>query len=391
MKGFMRVIFLVLDACGVGELPDAKDYGDQGSSTLPHVAERVGGLNLPYLERLGMGKITEIKGVRSNLSAQAAYGKMSELSAGKDSTTGHWEHFGVVLDKPFPVYPNGFPEELIKEFVRKTGCEIIGNKAASGTEIIALLGEEHIQTGKLIVYTSADSVFQIAAHESVVPTDELYRICHIARGILTGKHSVGRVIARPFIGKAGSFIRTKGRRDFSLVPPKPLINEKLVEAGVDVLAIGKISDLMAGRGITQAIPASGNLECMNKTIASLNGFASGLIMTNLVDFDMLWGHRNDAVSFARGLEEFDIRLGEMLGLLKKNDLLIITADHGCDPTTPSTDHSREYVPLLVYYPGMPLDINLGTRGSFADTGRTLAENFGLGQVFPGKSLLAEII
>jgi len=390
MKRFTRVIFLVLDACGVGELPDAEKYGDLGSATFPHVAEYVGGLNLPYLERLGLGKITKIKGVRNNLTAQAAYGKMSELSAGKDSTTGHWEHFGVILDKPFPVYPNGFPEELIREFIQKTGYEIIGNKAASGTEIIASLGEEHLRTGKLIVYTSADSVFQIAAHEERIPPQKLYRICQVARDMLTGKHNVGRVIARPFVGKTGSFVRTKGRRDFSTTPPQPLVNEKLVEAGIDVLSIGKISDLMAGRGITKAISASGNTDCMNKTIEALHNFARGLIMTNLVDFDMLWGHRNDAVSFAHGLEEFDIQLEKMLGVLKKDDLLIITADHGCDPTTPSTDHSREYVPLLVYYSGMPLDINLGTRASFADNGRTIAENFELGQAFPGKSFLAEI-
>lgn len=390
MKNFIRVFFLVLDACGVGELPDARDYGDQGSATLPHTAEAVGGLRLPNLEKLGLGKMADISGVESGIDACAAYGKMAEVSAGKDSTSGHWEHFGVILDNPFPVYPDGFPDKVIDEFTRRTGYEIIGNKPASGTEIIASLGEKHLETKKLIVYTSADSVFQIAAHESIVPPEELYRICRIAREILTGEHGVGRVIARPFEGRPGSFIRTKRRRDFSIAPPTSFVNEKLIETGVEVLAIGKIYDIMACRGINRTIKAAGNMDIMDKLISATGSFRAGLVMANLGDFDMLWGHRNDYRSFARGLEEFDDRLGQLLPELGDDDLLIITADHGCDPTTPSTDHSREYVPLLVYYRGMPTNINLGTRPTFADTGKTIAENFGLDYPFPGKSFLSQI-
>lgn len=390
MKRFMRVIFIVLDACGVGELPDAADYGDAGSATLPNTAKAVGGLHLPNMEKLGLGKITDIAGVSSKPDVQAAYGKMVEKSAGKDSTSGHWEHFGVILDTPFPLYPDGFPNDLLAEFSRQSGYEIIGNQPASGTEIIARLGEQHMQTGKLIVYTSADSVFQIAAHESIVPPDELYRTCRVARGLLTGEHGVGRVIARPFEGRPGSFVRTSRRKDFSIAPPGPFVSEKLVESGVEVLAIGKIYDIMARRGATQTVKASGNTEAMNAVVEAAKSLERGMAMVNLVDFDMLWGHRNDYRGFAGGLEEFDVRLGQFLPLLSDSDLLIITADHGCDPTTPSTDHSREYVPLLVYYPGMPTNIDLGIMASFADTGKTIAENFGISHPFPGKSLLREI-
>jgi phosphopentomutase len=390
MQSFMRVFFVVLDACGVGELPDAASYGDAGSATLPHVAAAVGGLNLPHMERLGLGKIVPIAGVDESCPAQAAFGKMTEVSAGKDSTSGHWEHFGVVLHQPFPLYPNGFPQKIIDEFTRRTGYGVIGNEPASGTEIIARLGEEHLRSGSMIVYTSADSVFQIAAHEALVPPEELYRICRIARGLLQGKHGVGRVIARPFEGEAGAFTRTARRKDFSISPPAPFVSERLVEAGHEVLAIGKIYDIMAGRGITRTIPASGNMDIMDNLIAAAGSIQKGLVMANLVDFDMLWGHRNDYVSFARGLKAFDRRLAEFLPRLDDRDLVIITADHGCDPTTPSTDHTREYVPLLVYYPGMSLDISLGIRASFADTGKTMAENFGLTFPFPGKSFLGEL-
>jgi phosphopentomutase len=315
---------------------------------------------------------------------------MNEAAAGKDSTSGHWEHFGVVLDAPFPVYPHGFPDEIIDEFRRLSGYDILGNEPASGTEIIARLGAEHVETGKLIVYTSADSVFQIAAHEAIVPPDELYRVCGIARRILTGKHGVGRVIARPFKGTLGNFVRTTRRKDFSIDPPGVFVSEKMVEAGIEVTAIGKIYDIMAHRGISRTVAAAGNMPAMDETIVAAKSFEKGLVMVNLVDFDMLWGHRNDYQSFARGLEEFDARLEEFLPLLTENDLLIITADHGCDPTTPSTDHSREYVPLLAYYPGMPRNINLGTRSTFADTGRTIAEIFSIGHPFPGTSFLSEI-
>lgn len=390
MKEFTRVFFLVLDACGVGELPDAAVYGDEGSATIQHTASAVGGLNLPELQKLGLGNIVPIIGVPPIENNLAAFGKLAETSPGKDSTTGHWEHMGVHLEHPFPVYPNGFPDDIITMFSQQTGYGILGNEAASGTEIIARLGEEHVESKKLIVYTSADSVFQIAAHEDIVPPDELYRICQAARDILTGEHGVGRVIARPFMGKPGNFTRTPRRKDFSIAPPSPFVNEKLVENNIPVQSIGKIYDIMAGRGITEKVSASGNEACMEKTIEAAESFQSGLVMINLVDFDMLWGHRNDYTSFAKGLETFDKKLPELLHRLTVRDVLIITADHGCDPTTPSTDHSREYVPLLAYSPGMVQGIDLGTRRTFADTGKTIAENFGVADDFPGKSFLGEI-
>jgi phosphopentomutase len=390
MENILRVFFLVLDACGVGELPDAADYGDAGSATIPNTARAVGGLCLPYLERLGLGKIADIEGVSARATTIGAFGRMAEVSPGKDSTTGHWEHFGVILDRPFPTYPDGFPSDLIAEFTRLCGYGVLGNIPASGTEIIAHLGEEHLKTGKLIVYTSADSVFQIAAHESVVPVEELYRVCAVARRMLTGEHGVGRVIARPFEGVPGAFVRTPRRRDFSISPPGPFVGQRMIEAGHEVLAIGKIYDIMAGRGISRTIKASGNMETMDRTIEAAGDFSAGLVMANLVDFDMLWGHRNDVGSFARGLEDFDARLGELLPLLRENDLLIITADHGCDPTTPSTDHSREYVPVLAYQPGMTGAVDMDRRSTFADTGKTLAEIFDITHPFPGQSFLEEI-
>lgn len=391
MPVFERIFFIVLDACGVGELPDAASYGDEGSSTIPNTASAVGGLDIPNLQRLGLGKIVPILGVDGHSPVLAAHGKMGEKSPGKDSTTGHWEHFGVILDRPFPVYPNGFPHEVIDAFKAETGYQTIGNIAASGTEIISRLGPKHIESGKLIVYTSADSVFQIAAHESTVSTDELYRICLIAREILTGAHGVGRVIARPFTGQYPNFVRTAGRRDFSLPPPHPFVTQKLIERGIEVISIGKISDIMAGLGISRSVKTSGNMACMDALIDTVTAFHTGLVMTNLVDFDMLWGHRNDVVSFAKGLEVFDQRLGELLLLLKEHDLLIITADHGCDPTTLSTDHSREYVPVLAYFSGVKSDINLGVRQTFADTGKTIAENYGIADKFPGTSFLSELL
>ncbi len=381
---------MVLDACGIGELPDADKYGDEGSATLQNTAATVGGLNLPILESFGLGNIDTIQGLDTVNDSRASFGKMAEKSAGKDSTSGHWEHFGVILEKPFPTYPDGFPESLIKKFSEQSGYKVVGNEPASGTEIIVRLGQTHLDTQALIVYTSADSVFQIAAHESIVPPDELYRICGIARNLLTGEHNVGRVIARPFEGRPDGFVRTPRRKDFSALPASPFVNQKLVEANIPVIAIGKIYEIMAGLGISEKITASGNDDCMDKTIAALDSYSSGLIMTNLVDFDMLWGHRNDYKSFANGLEIFDAQLENLIGKLKDRDLLIITADHGCDPTTPSTDHSREYVPLLVYRPGMPKGINLGIRESFADTGKTIADIFKIDYPFPGKSFLGEI-
>ncbi|MFH1701735.1 MAG: phosphopentomutase [Candidatus Zixiibacteriota bacterium] len=390
MSEISRVIVIILDACGIGELPDASEYGDAGSATLQNTASAVGGLSLPMLESLGLGNIEMIEGVKATPNSNAAFGKMAEKSAGKDSTSGHWEHFGVILKDPFPTYPDGFPDKLINYFSELCGYNVIGNKAASGTEIIERLGKTHLDTHALIVYTSADSVFQIAAHESIVSPDELDRICDIARKLLTGEHHVGRVIARPFSGRPGNFVRTSRRKDFSALPSSPFVNQKLIEENIPVIAIGKIYDLMAGLGISKKIIASGNDECMDKMIDALDSYSIGLIMTNLGDFDMLWGHRNDYKSFANGLEEFDLWLDNLIGKLKEDDLLIITADHGCDPTTPSTDHSREYVPLLAFRPGMLKGINLGIRESFADTGKTIADIFKIDYPFPGKSFLKEI-
>lgn len=372
-----RAAVIVLDSVGVGALPDAAAYGDAGANTLAHVAEAVEGLSLPHLERLGLGNIVPVKGLTPSAAPLAFYGKMGEISAGKDTTTGHWELMGLITKEPFPVYPQGFPPEVIEPFEKAIGRPVLGNKPASGTEIIAELGEEHIRTGYPIVYTSADSVFQIAAHEEVIPVEELYRYCLIARKLLTGKHAVGRVIARPFLGSAGNFYRTPRRRDFALPPPRPTVLDFLKEAGQEVIGIGKIEDIFAGRGLTQARHTEDNLDGIQKTIAALGEPFSGLLFTNLVDYDMRYGHRNDAAGYARALMEFDAHLPEIMAALKSGDLLVITADHGCDPTTPGTDHTREYVPILAYPAGASRGYNLGTRSTFADLAATLAEMFGL--------------
>ena len=386
-----RALVLILDGVGVGALPDARQYGDEGSNTLGNLAEAIGGLHLPNLEKLGLGKIIPIKGLDANIDALGNYGKMNEISAGKDSTSGHWEIAGLILDKPFPTYPNGFPKEILDEFTRRTGYEILGNKPASGTEIIKELGEEHLRTGKLIVYTSADSVFQIAAHESLVPVEKLYEICQTAREILRGEHAVGRVIARPFIGEnSENFVRTPRRRDFSLKPHKPILHQILKEHGWPVVSIGKIYDLYAGVGITKAIKTHDNAEVMESILRELKETDRGFIMANLVDFDMLWGHRNDIHGFYNGLKEFDAWLPEFLNRLKNDDLVIITADHGNDPTTPSTDHSREYVPLLVYGKDFKKNVDLGIRKTFADIQATLAEYFEIPKTDAGESFLSQI-
>jgi len=390
LKEFKRVILIVLDSCGVGELPDASKYGDQGSNTLGNTASAVGGLNLPNLQRMGLGNISSISGVKPQTEPLASFGKMAEVSAGKDSTTGHWEMTGVVLKNPFPVYPDGFPEVLIKKFEKAIGIEILGNKPASGTEIIKELGEEHLRTGKPIVYTSADSVFQIAAHEEKIPVPRLYEICQIARGLLTGENGVARVIARPFVGKPGSFKRTDRRKDFSLPPPEETILDIFQKNGIQVVGIGKIQDLFAGRGIRRSIHTIDNLDAMDKLIKTIEEEKEGMIFINLVDFDMVWGHRNDVKGFAKGLEDFDIRLKTVLSLLQNEDVLFITADHGCDPTTPSTDHSREYVPLLVFGEKSKKGVNLGTRGSFSDVSATLADIFEVQGTGKGKSFWKEI-
>lgn len=380
-----RIILIILDACGVGELPDANLYGDEGSDTLGNTALIVGGLNLPNMASLGLGRIHPIKGVPSDVEVEACYGKLAEISPGKDSTTGHWELMGLVLEKPFPVYPDGFPDEIINKFTDLTGYGVIGNKPASGTEIIRELGEEHYKTKKLIIYTSADSVFQIAAHEEIVPLDELYRVCKIAREMLRGEHSLGRVIARPFTGLPGSFARTVNRHDFSLKPPSRTVLEYIHERDIPVIAVGKINDLFAGEGIGTVLQASHNRDVMETVEKAMDDYPSGLIFANLVDFDMLWGHRNNFAAFAGGLEEFDGLLPGLTGKLGSEDLLIITADHGCDPTTTSTDHSREYVPLMVYGKSVRSGIDLGIRKTFSDVGATISEIFEAERPVWGKS------
>lgn len=372
-----RVFLVVLDSVGVGELPDAGKYGDTGSNTLCNIAKAVGGLRLPNLARLGLGNIINIMGVPPAEKPAAAFGRMAELSPGKDTTTGHWELCGLILERPFPVYPEGFPPELIKAYEDRIGRKVLGNKVASGTAIIEELGEQHMATGMPIVYTSADSVFQVAAHEEIIPLEELYRICRIAREMLIGEHAVGRVIARPFTGQPGNFKRTLNRHDFSLELPDHTVLNLLKDNGIPVIAVGKIRDIFDGEGITEAIPTKGNTHGLDQTIKLLGSVSRGLIFANLVDFDMLYGHRNNPQGYAEALEELDQRLPEMLGLLRDKDMLIITADHGCDPTTRSTDHSREYVPLIVF--GQPLrgGIDLGIRETFADVAATIAEYFGL--------------
>lgn len=367
-----RLVLLVLDSVGVGELPDAHLYGDEGSNTLGNVAEAVGGLNMPHAQKLGLGNIIPVKGVPPTDQPQAAWGKMAELSKGKDTTTGHWEIAGLILKAPFPTYPDGFPPELMAEFERRIGRKTLGNYPASGTVIIDELGEEHLKTGFPIVYTSADSVFQIAAHEEVVPVEQLYQWCQIARGILLGEHGVGRVIARPFIGKPGTCTRTSNRHDFSLEPGRNVL-DILLDNGMTVIGVGKIKDLFAGRGLSESYPTSSNQEGIQKLLELVQEGRGDLIFANLLDFDQTYGHRNDASGYAAALEEFDQGLGKLLEYLGPKDLLFITADHGNDPTTPSTDHSREYVPLLVY--GRPIrgGIDLGVRGCFADLGRTIAD------------------
>ena len=345
-----RVILVILDSLGVGELPDASKYGDEGSNTLGNMARVLGGLNLPNFEQLGLGNIIRVEGVKSVPHCQAAWGKMAEMSEGKDTTIGHWEIMGVITEKPFPVYPHGFPEDLIRRFEQIIGRKVLGNKVASGTVIIEELGQAHMRTGCPIVYTSADSVFQIAAHEEIIPLAELYRMCQTARKMLQGEHGVARVIARPFKGEAGHFERTANRHDFSLEPPRPTVLDVLVKNGHKTTGIGKIKDIFANRGITHHISIKNNTEGIRHIIEAIKSDDHGLVFANLVDFDMKYGHRNDPQGYARALEEFDRVIRDILEGLRETDILIFTADHGCDPTTPSTDHSREYVPLLVMGP-----------------------------------------
>jgi len=377
MVAWERVIWVVLDSVGIGELPDAAEYGDVGRNTLGHIAESRA-LKIPNLVRLGLANIAPLKHLQPAAAPLGAYGKGATLSPGKDTTTGHWEMAGVWLDQAFPVYKKGFPPDLIAEFERLIGRKTIGNKPASGTEIIKELGEEHVRTGKPIVYTSGDSVFQIAAHEDVIPIAELYRICEIARKLLDGPHRVGRVIARPFAGRVGNFARTSRRHDYAVDPPKPMLLDVLAECRVPVFGIGKIHDIYNGRGVQDYVTTKNNVDGMEKLGAALQARKHGLIFCNLVDFDMLYGHRKDVEGFAKSLEEFDRLLTDFLQKLGPTDLLMITADHGCDPDPrwATTDHSREYVPILAYSPAGSAGVNLGVRETLADMGQTIAENFG---------------
>ncbi len=375
---------------GVGELPDAALYGDIGSHTLRNLSKAVGSLRIPNLESLGLHRISEIAGSKADAPCVGAYGKMAERSKAKDTTTGHWEMMGVVSDKPFPTYPHGFPYEVIQPFEKAIGKKVLGNKPASGTEIIKELGEEHVKTGSPIVYTSADSVFKIACHEEVIPLEKLYELCQIARKQLTGKHAVGRVIARPFLGTPGDFKRTENRRDFALPPPFPTFLDLAKEKNYAITGIGKIEDIFCHRGLTDTYHTGNNNTSMEKTISLLESHPPGILFTNLVDFDMLYGHRNDAKGYAKALEVFDEQLGSFLKLMKPTDLLMITGDHGCDPTDVSTDHTREYVPILAYSPALNLDLPLGTRETFGDLGATCAEALGVPYPLAGKSFYSEL-
>lgn len=384
-----RIIWIILDSVGIGELPDAKLFGDVGSNTLENIAKATR-LDLPNLYSLGLGNIDGVVHLDKVKEPKGAYCKMGQLSNGKDTTIGHWEMTGIYSPNPLPTYPNGFPKEVIDAFIEQTGRNILANKPASGTAIIDELGEEHMKTGKLIVYTSADSVFQIAAHEDIVPLEELYRYCSIARDILKGEHAVARVIARPFIGKPGNFKRTENRRDFSLLPPSKTILDLVKESGKDVIAIGKIEDIFAGQGITKAVHTKNNMDGVDKTLHYIRQENEGIIYTNLVEFDMTWGHRNDVIGYANGLMEFDKRLPEIFDAMKDTDILLINADHGCDPTTESTDHSREYIPFIAYGKELKQGVNLGIRKTFADIGQTIAEIFNLPKLKIGESFYQEI-
>ena len=391
MKPFQRIHLIVLDSVGIGEAPDAEEFGDVGADTLGHIAEAMGGLNMPNMEALGLSNIREIQGIKKVENPKAYFGKMQEASAGKDTMTGHWEIMGLNVDKPFKVYPNGFPEELIQQLEEKTGRKVIGNKPASGTAIIEELGKEHMEKGAIIVYTSADPVLQIAAHEEIVPLDELYKICEIARGLtLQPEYLVGRVIARPFIGSPGNFTRTSNRHDYAIKPFGRTTMNELKDNGFDVIALGKISDIYNNEGVTESVRTKNNMDGMDKLVKVLQKEFHGLSFLNLVDFDALYGHRRDPIGYGKALEEFDSRLPEVLQLLKENDLLIITADHGNDPTFKGTDHTREYVPLLVYSKRFETGGELGLRESFADIAATIAENFAVPAPPFGTSFLSNL-
>ena len=390
-----KVVLIVLDGIGIGALPDARMYGDEGANTLRHTAEAVGVLHLPHLQKLGLGNIVDAPGVQPVEIAEGCFGKMAERSAGKDSTIGHWELGGLITDTAFPLYPNGFPKGLLDSFLAVTGCKgYLGNKPASGTEIIQELGDEHVRTGHPIVYTSGDSVFQIAAHEGVIPLPKQYEICQATRTcVVVGKHSVGRVIARPFVGESGSYSRTTNRRDFALFPPGKTVLDLLSEEGIETIGVGKIDDLFCGQGLKEKLHTTSNAEGIRFTRDAAARLRTGFVMTNLVDFDMLYGHRQDAKGMAAALAEFDKELPSLLDVLDDGDILILTADHGNDPADMSTDHSREYVPLLCYAKAGKRNVNLGTRSTFADIAKTVSEYFSLGGIesLAGNSFLSSVV
>jgi phosphopentomutase len=387
----VKVLLLVCDSFGVGATPDADRYGDEGADTLGHTARAAGGIDAPNLAALGLGMLTQIEGVPPSAAPGTAHGKMGERSAGKDTTTGHWEMAGLIVERPFPTYPDGFPPEVIEPFERAIGQPVLGNRAASGTEIIEELGAEHLRTGRPIVYTSADSVFQIAAHKDVAPLETLYAWCRRARGILTGEHAVGRVIARPFVGEPGSFTRTHERRDFSVEPTGPTYLDLISAAGVPVLGVGKIPDIYAGRGLTDAEHSESNDHGVDLTLKYLEGTEPRLVVTNLVDFDTSYGHREDPHGYARCIAELDARVPELIGAVGERGVLFLTGDHGCDPTDGSTDHTREYVPVLGAGGAMPpTTLDLGVRDTFADLGATVAELLGVEPSLAGTSFAAEL-
>lgn len=371
-----RVFWIVLDSFGIGELPDAKDFGDEGSNTLAACAA-TGELNIPNMIKLGLGNIEGVSSIGKAKNPMGAFCRLSEVSRGKDTTTGHWELAGIVSEKPFPTYPNGFPKEVIDKFKDATGLDVLCNKPYSGTQLLLDYGKEHIETGKPIVYTSADSVFQIAAHEDVIPLEKLYEICEKSRAFLQGEHGVGRVIARPFVGEYPNYTRTSGRHDYSLVPPKDSALNILMKNNLATIGVGKIYDIFAGKGVSETYRTGPNKIGMERTSELQNKDFEGLCFVNLVDFDMVYGHRNDAVGYAKALSEFDEWLGTFMDNMKNDDVIMITADHGCDPATPSTDHSREYIPLLIYGKEIKAGTNLGTRKCFGDESKTILEMFGI--------------
>jgi phosphopentomutase len=389
MRAFNRITLVVLDGAGIGAMPDAAEWGDAGSDTFGHICESRQ-LNLPNLQSLGLGNIRPLSGVPASQHPRGCFGKCALRSNGKDTTTGHWEMTGIILERAFPTYPNGFPQSLIDQFIKRARVPgILGNFPASGTEIIKQLGEEHVKTGKPIVYTSADSVFQIAAHEEVIPLERLYEICEAARDMLRGEHEVGRVIARPFLGKPGSFFRTENRHDYAVPPPRENLLLRLSSHGLDVVAIGKIASIYDSMGVTEDLTAKNNEQSIDQTIRALKDHTRGLIFSNLVDFDMLYGHRRDTDGYARALEHFDARWPEIEAAMRDDEVVIITADHGNDPTYRGTDHTREYAPLLVFGKTARSGVDLGVRASLSDIGKTIADNFEI-ELLAGDSFLSEI-